>query len=144
MTDRIGRVPPLRVSAAVYVALAAVISTAVLYLPSHGGVHAVFYALCGASALAGFAQGIFGVATNALLADSTAVASRNQFFVWKQSCTTAGLASGPLVATACFLATHNTWTQPELTVVCMACAALGLPLSVTMFCFVEVRPQQRL
>lgn len=40
VTDRIGRAPCLRASAIFYLANAAVISVAVLYLPQHGGARA--------------------------------------------------------------------------------------------------------
>lgn len=103
----------------------------------HAG--AVFLALCGAAALSGVIHGVFSVASNALLGDSTTIARRNRVFVWKQACTTAGMTFGPSVAVVCFLLTHNTWTAPELTVVCLACAALGVPLALCMFLFTDVR-----
>lgn len=143
LTDRIGRIPALYLCGFGYQLTGITIAIAVLYLPSRSSTQAVFLTLCLATGIAGFNQGLFFTASSALLADSTAQNSRNKFYLWKQAAISGGLAFGPLVACGCFALTHNSWTTPELTIVCMVAAALGVPLGLSMFLFREVRTLSR-
>ena len=116
----------LRVSAALSVVVTGVMAFAVLYLPHHATTKSVYIALVAASVLSGINQNVPG-GVRGFLGDSTPSGSaRVRYYVWKQAAATTGLAIGLFIAVACFLLTHDSWTQPELIVVILVCAAVGL------------------
>ena len=127
VVDKVSRSSVLRISAALSVVVTGVMAFAVLYLPHHATTKSVYIALVAASVLSGINRGLFLVAFEALFGDSTPSGSaRVRYYVWKQAAATTGLAIGPFIAVACFLLTHDSWTQPELIVVILVCAAVGL------------------
>ena len=137
--DRFSRVLVMRVSSALSVLAAVTMLIAVLYLPQHSSTQTVYLAIGAAGILTGFFRGSFYVSFEAIFGDCTPQGEeRVRYYVWKQAAGTLGLALGPLLAVLCFALTNDSWTQSEMKVVIVVCAATMLIMAGVQLCFQDV------
>lgn len=146
LADRIGRRRVLRAAGlASILSSAATLTTVFCLAPSRPSL--VYAGLCVASGTVGLARGCFMPPFEAIFGDSTAGAARAKWYTRKAACYTFGLAFGPALTMVIFAAARNdTWTQPELSAVLCAAAAIGVVLAALVLGFreVEAPPSQLL
>ena len=137
LADRIGRCVLLRAASVASLARAAALCVTVLLQPTTS-VAIVCYLLYGAGLLEGLLMGFQVAPLEALFADSTPASDRARYFALKGAASNVGMAAGPAVAVAIFLARSDTWTLPELSAVILAAVVLGVGEAALLVCLRDV------
>ena len=127
LADKIGRAALLRASAVACIARSAALLVVIVYFePRHAVANAICYILFAAGLIEGLLFGFQLAPLDALFTDSTPAGDRTRYFARRGSAANVGLAAGPALSVAIFLASSNTWTLPDLSAVILTAVAFGV------------------
>lgn len=130
-------------SAAASLARAAALVLVIVVLVPRYPPDVISYVLFGAGLLEGLLTGFQISPLEALYADSTPAGDRARWFTLKGAASNIGMAAGPAVSVAIFLARSDTWTTPELSMVILAAAGIGVAEAAALLCLRDMPSRNR-